>query len=347
MTPVSTLSMSTMLQEQLAKMRSQLSDASLEVSTGRYADVGLALGSQTGHTISLRDQQAQLQAISGANGNVATRLNTVSAAMTSILSTAQDFLNTLTETTASALNSTAAQQAAQEDLQALTGSLNTSVNGEFVFGGTHTQSAPITDYYSSGAANRAAVLTDFQNTFGMAPTDPNTSTITATAMQSFLDTTFAGEFTGTNWATNWSTASDSTVESQISTSQTISSSLSANDVAFQNLSQAYTMMAEFGSSNLGDAAKQGVISTARNLVSQAVQELTNLQAGIGEAKSQLATVDTQLSVQMNVLTTGIQKLEDVDPYAATTQVSALQTQIETSYALTNQLKNLSLVNYLT
>jgi len=49
---------------------------------------------------------------------------------------------------------------------------------------------------------------------------------------------------------------------------------------------------------------------------------------------------------MSILTTQISNLEDVNPYEASTQVTNLQTQIETAYSLTAQLQKLSLVNYL-
>jgi flagellar hook-associated protein 3 FlgL len=347
MASISSLSIATTLQSSITKMQSQLNNASLEASTGRYADVGLTLGAETGQSVSLRDQQTQLQSITGANSNVATRLNTTSTALTSMLSTAQSFLNTMTETTVSATDTSTAAVTAQQDLASMIGELNTSVNGEYIFGGIATQSAPITDYYSTGSANQAAVDSSFQSTFGMSQTDPNTSTIDPTSMQNYLDNVFAPQFTGTNWSSNWSQASSTTITNQISTTQTMSTSVSANDTAFQNLAQAYTMVAEFGGSHLGETAMQTVITTARNLVSEAVQQLTNVQAGVGEAKNALTNSNQQMSAQLDVLSTGIGNLENVDAYKATTQVTDLQTQIETAYELTNKLQNLSLVNYLT
>ncbi len=58
------------------------------------------------------------------------------------------------------------------------------------------------------------------------------------------------------------------------------------------------------------------------------------------------SANNQMSVQMNILTTQISNLESVDPYQASTQVTGLQTQIETAYSLTAQLQKLSLVNYI-
>jgi flagellar hook-associated protein 3 FlgL len=46
------------------------------------------------------------------------------------------------------------------------------------------------------------------------------------------------------------------------------------------------------------------------------------------------------------MTTQINVLESVDPFEASTRVSALMTQVETAYAMTARIQNLSLLKYL-
>jgi hypothetical protein len=48
----------------------------------------------------------------------------------------------------------------------------------------------------------------------------------------------------------------------------------------------------------------------------------------------------------NILSTQISNLENVNTYEVSTQITDLQSQIETSYSLTSQLQQLSLVKYL-
>ena len=57
-----------------------------------YADVGLTLGSRTGQTVSLRQEQTRLQAIIDTNGLVATRLDATQAALNPSADDAQSFL---------------------------------------------------------------------------------------------------------------------------------------------------------------------------------------------------------------------------------------------------------------
>jgi len=106
------------------------------------------------------------------------------------------------------------------------------------------------------------------------------------------------------------------------------------------------MVANLGTSNLSGDALNTLISNATTLVQQGISGLTDLQTSVGLVQNDVTTANTQMSSQMNILTTQINGLESVDPYQASTQVTELQTQLETSYSLTSQLQKLSLVNYI-
>jgi hypothetical protein len=51
-----------------------------------------------------------------------------------------------------------------------------------------------------------------------------------------------------------------------SATQTADTSVSANNTAFQQLAQAYTMLADLGTPNLNSSAYQAVTSTAQSLL---------------------------------------------------------------------------------
>jgi flagellar hook-associated protein 3 FlgL len=165
-------------------------------------------------------------------------------------------------------------------------------------------------------------------------------------MQSFITTDFAPLFQGTNWSSDWSSASSTTTSSEISPSQSATTSVSANDSAFQNLAEAYTMVAALGTQNLGSAALQTVVSNAESLMNTGLSGLTSIQSSVGATQDDITSANNQMSVEMSVLSTQIGNLENVNPYEASTEVSNLQTQLETAYSLTSQLSQLSLVKYL-
>jgi flagellar hook-associated protein 3 FlgL len=267
--------------------------------------------------------------------------------MGNLQSTAQNVLNALISATSQSTAGSTLQSTAQDALQSLVSELNSSVNGEYVFGGINSGVAPITDYYASASsASQTADNSAFLSTFGFSQTSSSVSSITGAQMQSFLTNQFASLYQGSNWTSNWSSASDVTISSKISDTQTASTSISANNSAFQDLAQAYSMVANLGTQNLSADALNTIISNATTLVQQGITGLTQLQTNMGLIQNDVSTANDQMSTQMTILSTQISNLESVDTYQASTQLTELQTQLETSYSLTSQIQKLSLVNYI-
>ncbi len=343
---ISTQSISTSLRQSVLQLQSDLSNVQTQVSTGNYADIGLTLGNQTGQSVSLQADNAFLQTISVTNSKASARLATTQNSLADLQSSAQSMLETLVGSNGATTDAATVQSTAAADLSSLISTLNATLNGDHLFAGINTSSAPITDYNSPAAPNKASVDAAFSSAFGMPQTSAGVSGISGGAMQSFLDTQFAPLFQGANWTSTWSSANDQTLSGQIAPNQTESTSVSANQPAFQQLAQAYTMLSDLGSQNLSQAAYQAVVATARTTLTSAIAGLTNLQASVGLIQSSVSTANNQMSLQMNLLSTQISNLESVNTYEASTRVSELQTQIELSYSLTSQLQQLSLVKFL-
>jgi flagellar hook-associated protein 3 FlgL len=53
-----------------------------------------------------------------------------------------------------------------------------------------------------------------------------------------------------------------------------------------------------------------------------------------------------MSIQIDIMATHIGTLEGVDPFEASTRVSQLLTQVETAYAMTARIHQLTILNYL-
>src|SRR5215467_14496203 len=92
---ISTTSLTSTLR--LTAMTSQVAStrASKESTTGREADVGLALGPLSGRDVSLRAEIERLEKITDTNQVVAGRLDASQAALSSISKSAQDFIQQL------------------------------------------------------------------------------------------------------------------------------------------------------------------------------------------------------------------------------------------------------------
>lgn len=343
---ISTQSISSSLRQSVLRMQTELAASETEVATGNHADIGLTLGAQTGQTVSLQAENSILKTITDTNQTVSTRLGTTQNILGGLQASAQDLFNALLQANGALSNAGTIQAAGASDLKALVSSLNSTLDGNYIFAGTNTSAQPITDYYGPSAPNKLAVDSAFVAAFGMPQTSAGVSTITGPNMQNFLTTQFAPLFQGTNWSSNWSSASSQTLTNRISGTQTVATSASANNLAFQQLAQAYTMLADLGTQNLSSAAYQAVTYSAQSLLSSAISQLVDLQASVGIIQTNVDSATNQMSLQMNILSTQIGSLESVNTYEVSTRVTDLQTQIETSYSLTSRLQQLSLVKYL-
>lgn len=183
---ISTYGLSAALQQSIFNAQQQLVTTEQEVSTGTYADIGLQLGAATGQDISLRAQESLLQTITDSNNTTSTRVSSTQTVLSNLQSTAQNFLQTLISTSAQNGASNALQALGQSGLQSLTQELNSSVGGQYIFGGINTGTPPITNYYGSSAANATAVDNAFTSYFGFSASSSSVSSITSAQMQDFL-----------------------------------------------------------------------------------------------------------------------------------------------------------------
>ena len=338
MTYISTSSLTSPLRLSVQQAQAALTQAQTEVSSGAYADVGLQLGGGTGQLLSLRSSVDSLNGYTTTNSIASTRLSATDTALTSMLSTAQSLSATLTSAQSTGTPTTGLAATAQGALQGLIGQINTSAGGQYVFGGIATQTTPIANATATSTAAQAA-FQNYLSTNGL-----SASTLTGAQMTSFLGSSaFTSLFSGSAF----SSASSQTMTTEIAPGQTTATSVSANQSAFQTVSQSYTMLAQFTGDNVSAAAQSAVVSTAANLLSTGIAGLTNVQAGVGVAQDAIAQANTQISAQTTLLSSSASNLDSVDSYALSSQVTQLQTQLEASYSLTSRLQQLSLVNYLT
>ncbi|MHC1551721.1 flagellar hook-associated family protein [Phyllobacterium sp. K27] len=330
----------------ISKAQADLVKAQQEATTGLVFDTGLALGSRTGQSLSLRKEHDRLSVLTGSNKLLAERMTTSQNALSNAMKGSQDFLGTIIAMRGSSQGHEVAANAAKGLLQTATSLVNTSFNGEYVFAGVNTDVKPLGDYEAAGNPARAAVLQSFEDHFGFSVTDPQVSTITANDMKAYLDGPFSSEFDAGSWSDNWSSASDTLIKSRIAPTELAETSVSANNAGFRKMIMSYTMVAEFANIGLNQGAFDAVITKAIETTTQANGTLPGVQSVLGMAQARTKDATDRLEVQLKVLNSSVIGLEGVDPYEAANRVEALRTQIDASYALTVKMQSLSLLNYL-
>lgn len=344
---VSTLALTNATRETRVNLQEKLAIGQKEATTARLADVGQTLGYLTERTVSLRQDIDRLSTFQDANQIASGRLSISQTVLENVVEGAQEFLTTLVAARSSRAGASVAVTDAETRLVTFTASMNSAHNGTFLFAGINTDVQPISDYFSTPpSASRTAVETAYVGAFGITKTDPGVSAITAADVQTFLDGDFATLFSATDWATTWSSASDQNISTRITTNERVVTSTNANEEAFRNLASAYTMVMEMGLEGLNDAAYDAVLDKAIAVVGQAIGDITSIRASLGTSEARIKNANESMSLQVKLMQDFVVELEGVDPFEATSNVNALLTQIETAYALTARLQNLSLARYL-
>ncbi len=345
---ISTLVMSTLLKDGVRRSQSLLADAQKEFSTGRHADMGLALGERTGRDLLWRAQLDELRSLSDHNKLSGNRLDLVQSTLNSVRDVANTFLQTLTGTRNSADGQVTAKLAASSALALArrTPQHQLQRSGP-VRRHQHRWVSAVTEYEATPAsAAQSSVAGAFFTAFGLAQSDPGVAAITGPDMQAFLDADFAALFQPAQWQADWSSASNTNMTVRIDTGLTIEAGSNANLAAFRQLAEAFTMVLDLGTGQLNQNAFEAITDAAIKLAGEGILGVGFEQARLGIAESEITAANERIGLRMTTITGGISAIEDVDKYEAALRVTTLQTQLEASYTLTGRIGRLSILNYI-
>jgi flagellar hook-associated protein 3 FlgL len=341
---ISSQSIAAALRHSIAGMQKDMLTAQKEATTGHLADASLTLGAKNGRLVSLTKDAERLSAILDTNARVTGRLKFAQQVIGQISGLGQNLIVTLTGAAGGGVDPAITVAAARLALEDLTGALNTAFDGDYIFAGVNTDAQPIVKYENS--ATSAAVNTAFQTYFGFAKTDPQAGLITAAQMDSFITAEVEPLFMGANWNGSISSASDEGVRSRISLSEITETSISANETGFRKAMFGAALAAEFFEGSLGAAARSAVAQRSMTEVSESVGSLAVLQGRKGFTLQKIEEASNRLTLQSDYLSSMAEDLSAVDPFEASTRLNSLLTQIETSYAISARIQNLSFLKFM-
>jgi len=346
-TGVSSAALTNAMRYQQMRMQTDLVNATKESQTGKVADVGLALGGRTTQAVTFQRDLDRLNGIIDSNSLVAARLTSTQDSLGQLSDVAQNFLSALTSAVSGDASSSITQTAGSTALQQMTSILNTSVNGEYLFAGTNTDVKPVSDFTAAGSPAKAAFDAAFTSYFGFPQTDPAAQNITSAQMDDFITTKVEPQFLGAGWQANWSSATDQQITSRIALNETTQTSVSANEQGIRKLAMAAAMVSTLFTGNISKAGQSTIVSRAQKLVGEAIGGIVQVQSEAGLAQKRVSDASDRMKTQVDLFEKHIIDLEGVDPAAAATRVADLTQHIETSFALTARLQQLSLLKYLT
>ena len=344
---VSTLVRSESLRLIAQRIARDLDSSAREMTTGRRDDLGASLGARLTRPVEARIDKAQLEALEQTDAVVAARLEIGQSALTTLQQGAGTLRSALIAAKATPDHRDALVETARGFLSNIVATLGRDAAGVAVFGGRALDGPPVAAWDETRAAGPARAIRDaFVAEFGFDQDDPAVATIDRAAMQTFLSGAFAARFAPAGWSADWSTASDATLTTTIAPGETVQTTMSANDAAFRDLTRAVTMIADLGAGQLAGDAFDALVDEALKALAPATGGLTRLQTGFGAAQQRLTDARDSMRTLRASLDEAIGADEGVDAYAAAARVNDLRTRLETTYALTARLRELTLLRYL-
>lgn len=339
-----------------ADLDRRLAQASQEVTTGMKADVYRALGLRSSETLALRARMERNDTFIESNEMLANRLDLTALSLRQIRETAQGLLD-LAVTNVATVTQTAGemQRAAAMALERLTGQINATFRGVPLFSGTDSGTAPLQGWDAphpatglaprdilaavigpgiGDAADAAAKIATLQDVYASAATVP-------------ADWRFEASFFNGTPRLNPDGTPAPRVTARIDEEGTLAHGVQANDRGFTELLRGVAMLAATDASQIADpAAYSAWVSAAADALSSGLTGVLDSEARLG---GQQQALDRTLQLQRDrsdLYRRQVLTLEGVDPYAAATRLTELQTQLEATYAVTARLSRLSFLNFL-
>ncbi|TAV97265.1 flagellar hook-associated family protein [Rhizobium ruizarguesonis] len=330
----------------IRQAQNQMTKATMEATTGVYADIGVSLGGNAARSVDFSREVDRIASIKSSNSLVTARMESSQLGLSKMKDVGDGLVSKLTALQGShdPGSITVAIQSATSALSTMMDKANTMVNGEYLFSGINTDVQPLTDKTTATSAAIVTQLNTYATGLGKAVSD-----LTGAEMSTFITTTVEPMFSETAWTdptTGWSQASSQNMTSRISNSEVIESSTNANSEGMRYFALASVMTSALLGQGLSSDAMSTVSKQAISYTTKATSGLVTQASQLGLSQERVKKSNDALDAQSNIIKNKLVDLQGVDPYEASTLVKTLETQLETAYTIVSKIQQLSLVNYL-
>jgi flagellar hook-associated protein 3 FlgL len=241
--------------------------------------------------------------------------------------------------------------AAKQALVQVASLLDSQDAGVYVFGGQDSGTAPVPD---PDAITSSGFFTQIQSAIANLATNGAAATsaaVLATASSDAAGTTpFTAGLTGAGLPSL-----------TLANGQQVTTGIAANSNAFITSAGAGTSstgsyirdilaglasVASLTPSQVGGSGFQSFLNTTQANLSNANDSLNDDAGVLGNTQAQLTRQATHLGTAVTALTNQVSNADSVDPAATITQISSVQTALQSSYQLIATMKSLNLAAYL-
>lgn len=320
------------MQSRNTALKQEMQRLTLEISTGQVADIRKIAQNNSTYLNDLERSLKKLDGYDLATFEAAQTAGGLQTALGRINELNSSFQDTLMTATNAAFGSTSANviAEAQATLGQVVGALNTNVGGRALFAGTATDTLPI------------APANDLLSALGAAMAGAGSVDDMLTAAQTWFDSP-AGF-----GATGYLGSNTSLAPVAISDDDTAQFQLRADDPVLRDTLRtlAVVALADDPALGLSQAQQDELFQKTLNGALAAKDGVTGLQAKIGFSEQRIDALTARHSTERSALEMARSELLSIDPYQSATELEQVQFQLQSLYAITSRMSQLSLVNYL-
>jgi flagellar hook-associated protein 3 FlgL len=322
-----------MIKRQNTQLKTTVTRLALELSTGRTSDVSKRFSGDFSMISSIQTSLKSLQAYKTASSEAASFATNMQSALNLIQDQTSSAASTLmlVGNTASQTQIQNSATDVHQKFDAVISALNTQIAGRSIFAGAATD--------SPATASSASILSALQ----VATAGQTTAAGVTAAVDNWFDAS-GGGFETTAYLGSTATLSPF----KIGAHQSANISLTAADQSIRDTLKGLALASLVSEGTLpGNISEQTkLLRIAGNKMLSVAEMQTGVRAGIGTTQAHIDNVTAQTVSEISALGIARNDLLNIDPYETASELEAVQTQLETLYALTSRVSRLSLVDFL-
>lgn len=317
----------------ISDLRKRGDDTRVATVTGRFADVTAERRGQVSELMQIEKSIGDLQGYADSIALSELRASTTQRSLDQLSELGQNLSNAVDPilTNGTDANFEIISGVANASLESAISALNVSIAGRALFGGDDAGTAPMLD-----AASIFAASTPFLE-----------GAASANGAYTALRSEFLGG-AGLFETTFYQGGLNNAPVTEVAPGERVDYAARADETAIRDVLFNITVMAAAYDTTNGIPADQ-----RRELVAQASiglrnadSQIANLQGRVGSAEARIAAQKSRNIATEAALTLRFNDLAGADSFAAALQLTELENQLETAYATTARLSNLSLANFL-
>lgn len=346
---ISTLAVHMQLNSSINRVQRALFDAQREMSSGRKADLMAMVNDGAREPIDLRNMLAEVEEFQSTAGLTAARLDSMQEIMSGVNKLVTN-ARTQALTGRDAVSRRLLDDMATGTINQMTSLLNTQLGGRSLFAGIRLDARPLQIADTVNASSGFSPTQVIQQVIAAnGPLTDAASALNVISGPDGLDAVFGDSHSNGNMnfsSTFYNGATTGAVIARLDHGYELDYGLRADNQAFRQVLEGVYMLAAVPYGSIPDDAFIAWQDEAVTRINAGYQGVIDAAGDLGFKQQMVQEATERHDATRVFLNNRVANLEAADPYETAIRFSQLQTQLESTFAITTRLANLTLTKFL-